>query len=280
MKLKIINNKYINNNMNEKTEKIFGKCLKLISRGYSIQYCLKKYSRYKDTLEEYFKTIKYLENLKNIKPKDINIKSSLNKIYSSAKNSAEPDMGKTKSKTAAPGSGRRVSLLKPAIVFITVLVVTIFSFAGTVYASQDSLPGENLYPVKRTAESIQLFFYPESKKGQLHFKLLNNRIYEADMLMESGQDSGIELIEELLLEIDEEYYQCKKYNFFEAGDEEETVTTINNIKNKYRNKYGQHNQDTEEHSGYNEDTGNKENMSNKENMGENERNQNRKGNGK
>ncbi|GAI74002.1 unnamed protein product, partial [marine sediment metagenome] len=74
--------------------------------------------------------------------------------------------------------------------------------------------------------------------------------------------------------------QCKKYNFFEAGDEEETVTTINNIKNKYRNKYGQHNQDTEEHSGYNEDAGNKENMSNEENMGENERNQNRKGNGK
>ena len=266
--------------MNGKTEKIFNRCLKLISRGYSIQYCLKKYSRYKDTLEEYFETIKHLENLKNIKPKDVNIKSSLYKIYSSAKNNTEQDMDKIKSKAAAPGSGRRVSLLKPAVVFITVLVVTIFSFAGTVYASQNSLPGENLYPVKRTAESIQLFFYPESKKGQLHFKLLNNRIYEADTLMESGQDSDIELIEELLFEIDEEYYQCKKYNFFEAGNEEEAITTINNIKSKYHNKYGQHNQDTEEHSVYNEDTGNKENMSNEENMRENERNQNRKGNGK
>jgi len=265
--------------MNEKTEKIFDRCLKLISRGYSIQYCLKKYSRYKDILEEYFKTIKYLKNLKNIKPKDINIKSSLDKIYKSAKNSTEPDMDKIKSKTATPDSGRRISLLKPVIVFITVLVVIVFSFAGTVYAFQDSLPGENLYPVKRTAESIQLFFYPELKKGQLHFKLLNNRIYEADRLIESGRDNDIELIEELLLDIDEEYNQCKKYNFFKSGNEEEAVTTINNIKNKYRKKYGQHNQDTEELSGYNEDTGNKENMSNEENVGENERNRNKKGNG-
>ncbi len=264
--------------MNEKIEKIFNRCLKLISSGHSIQYCLKKYSRYKDMLEEYFETMKYLENLKNIKPKDTNIESNLDKIYKSVKNSTSQDTYINKSKTTAPRSGRRISLLKPAVVFITVLVVAIFSFAGTVYASQDSLPGENLYPVKRAAESIQLFFYPESKKGQLHFKLLNNRIYEADRLMESSQDSDIELIEELLLEIDEEYNQCKKYSFFEAGNEEETINTINNIKNKYSNKYGQHNQDTEEPGGYNEDTGSKENMSGEENTEENGKNRNRKGN--
>lgn len=247
--------------MNDKTEKIFNRCLKLISSGHSMQYCLKKYNRYKDVLEEYFETMKYLENLKNIKPKDINIKSNLDKIYESIKNSTGKDTYISKSKTAAPRPGRRISLLKPAIVFITVLVVAIFSFAGTVYASQDSLPGENLYPVKRAAESIQLFFYPEPKKGQLHFKLLNNRIYEADTLIKSSRDSSIELIEELLLEIDEEYNQCKKYNFFEAGneEEEETINTINNIKNEYRNKYRQRNQDTEGPGGYNRYTGNKEN---------------------
>jgi hypothetical protein len=232
--------------MNEKTERIFNRCLKLISRGYSIQYCLKKYSRYKDTLEEYFETIKYLESLKNIKPKDINIKSSLDKIYKSVKNSTRLDKDISKSKTAALYSGRRISLLRPAVVFIMVLVVVIFSFAGTVYASQDSLPGENLYMVKRAAESAQLFFYPESKKGQLHFKLLNNRIHEADRLIKTGQDGNTELIKGLLLEIDEEYNQCKKYNFFKTVDEEETVTTINSIKNKYRNKYRRYDQDSED----------------------------------
>jgi hypothetical protein len=241
--------------MDGKTEKIFNRCLNLISRGYSIQYCFKKYSRYKDTLEEYFKTIKYLKDLKNIKPLETNIKSSLEKIYKSAKDRTKPDKYISKNKTSVPYSGRRTFLLKPAFVFTTVLVVLIFSFAGTVYASQDSLPGENLYVVKRASENVQLFFYPESKKGQLHFKLLNNRIYEADRLIKTGKDGYIELIEELLIEIDEEYSQCKKYKFFEAVDEEETITAINKIKNRYRNKYRQYNQDLEESNGYNNNTG-------------------------
>jgi hypothetical protein len=117
------------------------------------------------------------------------------------------------------------------------------------------LPGENLYVVKRAAENMQLFFYPESKKGQLHFKLLNNRIYEADRLIKTGQDGNMELIKGLLLEIDEEYSQCKKYNFFKAVDEEETITAINKIKNRYRNKYRQYNQDSEESNRYNNNTG-------------------------
>jgi hypothetical protein len=187
-----------------------------------MQYCLKKYSRYKDALEEYFKAIKYLKDLKNIRPKEINIKSSLNKIYKSAKD--KPDKDIIKSKTAAPYSGRRISLLKLAVVFTMVLVVLIFSSAGTVYASQDSLPGENLYVVKRAAESVQLFFYPESKKWQLHFKLLNNRIYEADSLIKTGQEGNMELIKELLLEIDEEYSQCKKYNFLKPYMKKKQLT--------------------------------------------------------
>jgi len=241
--------------MKYKTEKIFDNCLKLISKGYSVQYCLKKYSRYKDILEEYFSTVKHLENLKNVKPEDINIAERLNKIYSSVKDSTEPDTNKIKREPAAYGFVRRASILKPALVFAAVLVIMIFSFTGTIYASQDSLPGENLYPVKKTAENIQLFFYPESKKGQLHFKLLNNRIYEADSLMESGSDSDMELVEQLLLEIDEEYYQCKKFNFFKSGNEEETTTAINNIKNKYSSRYGRHSQDIQEHDVYNGDTG-------------------------
>jgi hypothetical protein len=232
--------------MDVKTEKIFNRCLNLISRGYSIQYCLKKYSRYKDVLEEYFETIKYLKDLKNIRPEEINIKSSLNKIYKSVKDSTKQGKDIGKSETAAPYSGRRIPILKPAVVFAMILVVLVFSFAGTVYASQDSLPGENLYVVKRATENVQLFFYPESKKGQLHFRLLNNRIYEADILIKTGQDGDMELIEGLLLEIDEEYNQCKKYSFFKAADEEETITAINDIKNRYRNKYGQYNQDSKE----------------------------------
>ena len=52
--------------MKDKTQKIFNRCLKLIDRGYSVEYCLEKYNKYEPELKEYFSTIKYLNNLKNV----------------------------------------------------------------------------------------------------------------------------------------------------------------------------------------------------------------------
>lgn len=268
------NNKY----NNKKIEKIFERCLKLIGSGCSKEYCLGKYNEYKDGLEGCFDAISHLKNIKKIEPDDKSIKSILGKIYSSTGSIEEHSAYETKSNTAVPYQSRRASFLKPAMVFITIFVVVIFSFTGTIYASQGSLPGENLYPVKRTAENIQLFFYPEVKKGQLHFKFLNNRIYEAGKLMGSGGDSNVELVEELLGEIDEEYRECKRYDFFKAGDEEDTLAMINNVNNRYRKKYQQYNRDIEEEdSAFDESSGNEENIHDKGNTGENGKNRNKSG---
>lgn len=256
--------------MNHKIEKIFNRCLRLIERGCSIEYCLKKYSKYREPLEEYFNTIKLFKNLKNIKPEGMDIAGSLDRIYIAS------GKDKDKIKTGAISPHKKISFLKPAIVFITVLVVAIFSFTGTIYASRDSLPGETLYPVKKAAENMQLFFWPESKKGGLHFKFLNNRIYEANMLLESGDNNGVELIEMLLDEIDREYLKCKEYSYFKNISEEETSAAINKIKNTYRNRYRQDSRDTGEEI----DTDNKnnysENINNEENNKKNKGSQNRK----
>ncbi len=270
--------------MKENIEKIFNRCLKLIEKEYSIEYCLKKYSKYKTELQEYFNTMKYLNNLKNIEPEDMNISVSLDKIYSAAENITEPAINKIKHKTKTTNNGGRIPFLKPAIVFTSILIVLFFSFAGTLYASQDSLPGENLYPVKRAAENIQLFLWPESRKGQVHFKFLNNRIYEADTLMESEEKNDIELIEELIIEIDKEYYKCKEYNFFTNKNEEGIVYAINDIKNKYKNKYKyrESNQNTEEYNIYNgnNDNSSKETTGNEGNTEGNGRNRKRRSNEK
>ena len=260
--------------MKEKIEKIFNRCLVLIEKGYSTEYCLKKYSKYKSVLKEYFNTVKYLNNLKNIEPEAGDISKNLDKIYNTAENFTEPAIDKTK---VFPES-RRKFFLRPAMVFISVLAVIIFSFAGTLYASQDSIPGENLYPVKRATENVQLFLWPESRKGQLHFRFLNNRIYEAETLMKSGANGSTNLIEELITEIDEEYYKCKEYNFFKNKNEEEIANTINRIKNRYRSKYGQNSKDSKESDVYSESSQNRNNES-EGNIHEDKFNQNRKGNG-
>lgn len=274
-------------NNNKKIEKVFNRCLKLMERGYSARYCLEKYSSYRDELEEYFNIIVNLKNIGDTKPEIKNSQNMLEKIYNSAANPEETSGTGIKNGTAAYRHIRRRSFLKPAIVFATVFVLVIFSFTGTIYASMGSLPGENLYPVKRTAENIQLFFYPESKKGQLHFRFLNNRIDEASTLIEQGGIDDKKLIEELLLEIDEEYRRCGKHSFFNAEDARNTLEIINAVNNRYRNKYRQHNWNTEERGIYDETSSDKTpadggsinsgNWNDEENAGGNGRSRHKKG---
>jgi hypothetical protein len=277
------NNKY----NDKKIEKVFNRCLKLVEKGHSFQYCLEKYSNYRGELEEYFNIIDNLKKFEDIKPGIKNSANMLKNIYNSAANPEEPAGHKIANEASAYRHIRRRSFLKPAIVFATVFVLVIFSFAGTIYASMDSLPGENLYAVKRTAENIQLFFYPESKKGQLHFKFLNNRIDEASTLVERSGVDDEKLIEELLLEVGEEYRRCEKYSFFKAEDGQNTLAIINELNNRYRNKYRQQNQDTEEDGTYDETSYNKspadsgntrsENTGDEESINDNGRSRNRKG---
>ena len=91
------------------------------------------------------------------------------------------------------------------MIFLAFIVISVFSFSGTLFASQDSLPGETLYPLKRSFEEFRLNIYPEDFKGGLHLKFLNNRIEEAEILldMENGTDPAF--IEELISEMERQY---------------------------------------------------------------------------
>ena len=133
-------------------------------------------------------------------------------------------------------AGKRL-LLKPAMIFLVFLVLAIFSFTGTLFASQDTVPGQVLYPLKRSFEDLKLSVYPESKKDSLHFQFLNNRIDEANTILGSDDHSAGTLVEGLIGEIENEYRMCKQYNCFSTGDEDRVLGSIENIKNRYRYRY-------------------------------------------
>ena len=216
--------------MSKKLEKIFNKCISLIDKGYSIKYCLEKYSDCRKELEEYFATVKELGKLKEVKPDSKYITNSLNKIYSSTETK---EIKVPKTDRIRVGA----AILKPALIFLAVFVFIGFSFAGTAYASQDSIPGEILYPVKRSTEDIRLLLYPESMKGSLHYQFLNNRVLEADILLETGESLDIEIIEELLEEADGEFWECKRYGYFNSSSEEDTAKMMEKVRQKYQNRY-------------------------------------------
>ena len=59
-------------------------------------------------------------------------------------------------------------LLRPAMIFLVFLVAAIFSFSGTLFASQETVPGQVLYPLKKSFEDFKLIVYPENKKDETY----------------------------------------------------------------------------------------------------------------
>ncbi len=69
-----------------------------------------------------------------------------------------------------------------------ILVVLIISSIGTIAASAQSLPGDFLYPVKRTQENIQMTFTPDTAgQARLHLEFANRRFDEALLLLEENR---------------------------------------------------------------------------------------------
>ncbi len=250
--------------MDKKIEKIIYKCLLLIEKGHSLDECINKFEGYRDEITEYFKTIKNIKGLEVVMPEKDYKKNSLDQIIGEAKRRERISSEKA---TSAAAMKRNISttkkrlILRPAMIFLVFLMLTTFSFAGTLFASQETVPGQVLYPLKRSFEDFKLIVYPENKKDGLHFQFLNNRIYEANTLLESDDpDTGI-FVGDLIDEIDEEYYTCRQYNCFSTRDEDRILDSINNIKNRFRYRYGK-NQDNSTGNNQEKDMG-----SGKENTG-------------
>ncbi len=67
------------------------------------------------------------------------------------------------------------------------VIIVLFAGVGTVAASSRSLPGDALYPVKRTTEAVQLILTPASERASLHAVLAQRRLDEIVALTERGR---------------------------------------------------------------------------------------------
>lgn len=210
-----------------------------MEKGFSIDYCLQRFKNHQAEIRDYLTTIKHTKNLDKIMPDKDFQKNSLEKIIIEAEKQKKDLKIRASSKegqrTCLPS---KRAVLRPAIIFIIFLVLATFSFAGTLFASQDSIPGQTLYPLKRSFEDFKLNIYPENMKDELHFKFLNNRIDEANILLES-EDTDIEAwIENLISEIDKGYQMCKQYRCFISHNEDEILDSIDKVKNRHKDRHG------------------------------------------
>lgn len=95
------------------------------------------------------------------------------------------------------------SLPFPKMVFAGVLSIAVLWLVNsTAVAASNSLPGQTLYPVKRTVEKIQLTLTVDSvKKTEVRIKHAENRLVEAKTIIDNHSSTDEKIIEQTLNEL-------------------------------------------------------------------------------
>lgn len=86
--------------------------------------------------------------------------------------------------------GRRFAM---SWMFIAVTLLALAGGTGAVYASNDALPGDILYPVKIASEDMQLFFSNDESDADLLLSFMDERLEEMDALVEDGNEEALDL---------------------------------------------------------------------------------------
>jgi hypothetical protein len=106
------------------------------------------------------------------------------------------------------------------------LVFVVLSGGGLVYASQGSLPGQLLYPVKIAAEETRLAITtkPEKRK-ELQLEFIDKRVNEANII--SKENNASRNAEKALAIIDEKIKEIEKLESEDASPADKTQTFKN-----------------------------------------------------
>ncbi len=95
----------------------------------------------------------------------------------------------------------KIAFSRPMLAIITIIVV-IGMLNSTAVAAQNSIPGETLYPVKRTVEKIQLTLATnEVSKTEVQIKHAENRLKEAKAIVEQNAEPDSKTIETTIGEL-------------------------------------------------------------------------------
>jgi len=218
-------------------KKILKKFLYLLDRGMAIEACLEKFPDDREKLKAYAEIISSFNNLKNIKVDSDFENNSLKNIYSRARVENYEKTGKISRKDMF-FIRLRPAYFKPLIIFLGFFIFMSFSFAGTLYASESSLPGDTLYTFKRTSENIHIAITPDKHKKALYLKLLEKRLVEADSVLVKDYYIDASIAEKIISDIDTTYNKCRKRNYLNVNQDSHMQMRIRGIKEGFKYRGG------------------------------------------
>lgn len=167
----------------EKIEKILTDCITEIKAGKaSMNECLSRYPSLRRELEPLLKLALNIQPLSDVRLQDSSKQAIKARLM---QNIGRDSKQKARSFTDIFNFGipARFAWARIAVSVIAIVLVLSILAGGTAYASQDSLPGDILYPVKTTTENFRLFVAAdEADKAELSLQFAQTRLEEMDAL--------------------------------------------------------------------------------------------------
>ena len=161
-------------------------CLSEIEQGADVNVVLSRYPELTDELRPILESSAKAKEMAAPAPSQEIIKKNRAKLLQHAAEMRE--------RKAAPSSRRIWSVpLRRALVSLIVVTMLFVSSTGLVRASSNTLPGDNLYPVKRTWEDVLVFFtFNTDSRDALELEHENERLDELHELFAEGRSANVD----------------------------------------------------------------------------------------
>lgn len=171
--------------------KILDECLFLLQTGReSVEGCLSRYPEYKEELEPLLRTVSLIDTVPSPRPSP-GFKEELRRKLLSAMEAKRPQevfigLPQRRGARLVFGEGWLMRM-------VAILAIFFLLGSGTVAASAASLPDSFLYPVKIAAERAELALtFGESEKAELHLRLAERRLGEAQRMITEEKPEATE----------------------------------------------------------------------------------------
>lgn len=160
-------------------------CLQDIEQGADLESVLFRYPELADELRPMLETAADAKSMSVPAPSADVVRRNRARILQHAAQLREANVKPSRRNWLVP--------LRRIAVTLAVVAVLFISGTGLVGASSNTLPGDNLYPVKRTWEDLRLFFtFNQQEREALEVEHENERLYELNELFAEGRSAEVD----------------------------------------------------------------------------------------
>jgi uncharacterized membrane protein YgcG len=171
--------------MNNDIYDILEACLQSIGHGAKIETLLAKYPQFADELRPLLKAALSARAMPLPSPSASGMRRGRAQFLQKA-------AGMREAKTAPRSRRSVIPMFQRLAISLGLTFALVFSGTGLVSASSTALPGENLYPVKRTWEDVRLLFvFNVDSRDALESQYDQERLHEATDLLAEGRPEEI-----------------------------------------------------------------------------------------